>query len=400
MKPNHKFLEALQRRKISAAVAIALLAIPGLALNVWPAVTGWSSWGVDFNQFYSAGHLVGTGHLYDWDALRKIEAERNTEVPCARLPIVLYGHKYLARLPYGVARSIWLAGSIVSLILFAFLWPGARRMLMMVALAWSMPAILILVYGQDLAFWLMFFAAGLALLERKRPWSAGFAFSLCICKFHLALGIPIMLMAQKRWKTLIAGTAAVLVWLALSFMIEPDWLPHYVKIVQMPEFSPGFDKMPNLHGIASWLPQAASIEVVLVIAVVLLLWMACRDNTDLGMAGAAAAAAGLLLANHSYSVDCVLLIPLALLTVQRQSGPMWITVWSLFLLSPMPVLLIVSDKPLLGQLLVVAFVVTVISLTVARQTAGLMQSMKLMQPVTEPRPLGGVHAKTNDVMLR
>jgi hypothetical protein len=340
---------------------VAVLGILGLVFNTWFAVLNRAGWGLDFSQFYGASHLAGTGHLYDWDALRTVEGETGFKMPTGRLPVVLYGHKILGNLPYAEAQHVWLAGSIAALIVFAMVWPGTQRLLMMVALAWSMPLTLVLLYGQDVPFWLLFFAAGLLSMERKRPWIAGIAFSLCICKFHLALGIPVMLAAQKRWKTLIAGAIAFSVLIAACFVIEgPAWLLQYWKMSQLPEFSPAAARMPNLHGLASWLPWAAATEMIGAIAVVLLLWAACRAGTDLGTAGAAAAASGLLLGHHSYAGDCALLIPLAVLTIQRQGMPPWLTVWAVVLLSPVPVLLLVSRRSFLGQVLIAAFVVTTI----------------------------------------
>ena len=355
------FREALRRNKTAAAIIVAVVIALGLAFNIWLAVLNRSGWGVDFNQFYAASRLAGTGHLYDWDALRKIEAEHGFEVPTGRLPVVLYGHKILGSLPYPVARYIWMAGSVAALMVFAAAWPGARRLFMLVALAWSMPATLGLLFGQDVPFWLMFFTAGLVLMGRKRPWSAGVAFSLCLCKFHLALGIPVMLAAQKRWKTLIAGAIAVSALMASCFLIEgPGWLLKYAKFSQMPAFSPAPQRMPTLYGLASWLPWPAAAEMTGAVAIVLLLWAACRGGADLGMSGAAAAACGLLLGHHAYAGDCALLIPLSVLTIQRPGVPPWLRVWAVVLLSSAPVLLLVLQRPLLGQVSIVGFVVAAI----------------------------------------
>jgi hypothetical protein len=323
------------------------------------AVLNKAGWGGDYNQFYAASRLAGTGHVYDWDALRKIEAENGLQLLTGRLPVVLYGHKILGSLPYAVARSIWMAGSIAALALFAAFWPAAQRWLMMVALAWSMPAALDLFNGQDVPFWMMFFAAGLLLMKRGRPWSAGVAFALCLCKFHLAFGIPVLLAAQHRWRTLLAGAIAGLALLASCFLIEgPGWPLQYMKFSQMPAFSPAPERMPNLYGLASWLPWTTGTEIVSAVAIVWLLWAACRGGTDLGTAGAAAAACGLLLGHHAYAYDCLLLIPLSVLTIQRPGAPPWLKVWAAVLLSPAPVLLLVSERPFLGQILVVAFIVT------------------------------------------
>ena len=364
------FREALSPKKTPATMAVAFVIALGLAFSIWFAVLNRGDWGVDFNQFYAGSHLVGTGHLYDWDALRKLEAEHGREVPTARLPVVLYGFKILGSLPYAMARFIWMAASIAALLVFAAAWPGARRLLMMIALAWSMPATLGLVFGQDVPFWLMSFTAGLVLMDRKRPWSAGVAFSLCICKYHLALGIPIMLAAQKRWKTLIAATLAVLALIAFCFPIEgPRWPLQYLKMLQMPELSPAPARMPSLYGMTSWLPWPAAAELVCAGAIVLLLWAACRGSADLGMSGAAAAACGLLLGHHAYVGDSALLIPLLVLTIQRPGVPPWLKIWAVLLLASAPVLLLALQKYSLGQLLIAAFVVTAIIAGRARQSS-------------------------------
>ena len=342
-------------------MAAAFLGLLGLSFNIWFAVLNRAGWGIDFSQFYFASHLAGTGNLYNWDALLKAEHGTGFEVPTGRLPVVLYGHKVLSHLPYATAQYVWLAGSIAALIIFALFWPGTQRLPMILALAWSMPITLVLLYGQDVPFWLMFFAAGLLLMEKKKPWIAGVAFSLCICKFHLALGIPVMLVAQKRWKTLIGGAMAFSVLILSCFVIEgPGWFVQYMKMSQLPEFSPATARMPNLHGLAAWLPWPTTTEIVGAAAVMLLLWAACRSDLDLGTAGAAAAACGLLLGHHSYAGDCALLIPLAVLTIQRQGLPHWLKVWAVLLLSPVPVLLLVSRRSFIGQVLIAAFVVTAI----------------------------------------
>ena len=147
--------------KKSSSRSFAAVIVLGLAFNIGFAVLERAGWGIDFNQFYSSARLAGTGHLYDWEALRKIEAENGTGVPTGRLPVVAYGYKLLAWLPYPVAHWIWLVMSLAALAVFALAWPGVPRQWMFAALVWSVPAALLLLYGQDTPFWLMFFAAGL-----------------------------------------------------------------------------------------------------------------------------------------------------------------------------------------------------------------------------------------------
>src|SRR5580692_11217623 len=121
-------------REKSRMAIIAAVCAMGVAMNVYIGVSNRVAWGVDYNQFYAASRLAGTGHLYDWDALRKIELETGLIGPTGRLPVVLYGYKTLSRLPYAVARYIWMAVSIAALTVFAA-WPGARRLPMLGAMA-------------------------------------------------------------------------------------------------------------------------------------------------------------------------------------------------------------------------------------------------------------------------
>lgn len=353
-----KLREALRSKRVAVAVGVAALFILGLAFNTWFAVLNRTGFGVDYKPFYAGSHLAGTGHAYDMDALQKAGAAGGVS---SRLPVVIYGHKILSGLPYGEAHSIWMAGTVVALVAFAAFWPGTRRLLMGMALVWSIPAALMLLYGQDSPIWLMFFTAALLLIERKRPWSAGVVFSLCICKFHLSLGIPILLAAQKRWKTMIAGTIGTVVWIGACFLIEgPQWPLRYWEMSKIGVFNPAAGRMPTLHGIASWLPWTVVTETVLAGALVLILWVTLRHTHDLGTAGAAAIAGGLLLSPHAYANELVLLIPLAVLTFQRPNVPSWLKGWAVLLLSPAPVLLLVTPEPWLGQVFIAAFAVTAI----------------------------------------
>jgi len=338
--------------KVAAAILL------GLAFNIRLAVTSRAGWGVDFNQFYSASQLAGTGHLYEWDALRKIESFHGIEVPTGRLPVVLYGHKILGILPYRMAHSVWIVLSVAALLVFAFVWPGTRRSLLMVALAWSTPVAFVILFGHDTPFWLMFFAVGLVLLQREKPWSAGVAFSLCICKFHLALGIPVMLAAQKRWKPLIAGAVSVLLLLGLCFLIEGvQWPLRYSEMSQMPSFSPATGVMPTISAFTDRLPWALPVEVLVAVAILLLLWMICRVTVDIGIAGAAASACGLLVGHHALFADSALLIPLAVVTIQ-QNVPRWLKALGVLLISPAPFALgSVLHKPLVWQIWIAPFVV-------------------------------------------
>src|SRR5947207_4966402 len=98
--------------------------LAGLVVNCLLALANSSTWDVDFNQYYSAGKLVGSGHLYDWDSMRSLELERDIKpVPFGRIPAFAVGFKPLSALPYPVARALWLCASVAVLAGFVCLWP-------------------------------------------------------------------------------------------------------------------------------------------------------------------------------------------------------------------------------------------------------------------------------------
>jgi hypothetical protein len=337
-------------------------------MNLWVSANNSDVWGEDFNQFYSASRLAGTGQVYNWEALRKVEHENGKEVPTGRLPVVLFGEKLIGWMPFKAAHMVWLISSLFALAIFAIAWPGADRSLMALSLAWSMPAGLLLVLGQDTPFWLMLFALGLLLLQRGSPRMAGVVFALCVCKFHLAFGIPILLVAQKRWSALLSACVTGAGLLIACFLIEgPAWPLRYLEASRLPKFSPAVSRMPNLNGLAYWFPWPLAIEVVLSIAVICLLWLVCRHTLDLGVAGAAAAAAGLLLAHHCYSNDCTLLIPLVVFTLQRPQIPSWLKVGGMLLFTPVSTVLLATPKALVAQVLVCGFVVAALILEARAQ---------------------------------
>ena len=69
-------------------------------------------------------------------------------------------------------------------------------------MGWSLPGCLGLFYGQDVLFFWLFFSAGIYLLTQRRTYASGVAFALCICKFHLLIGLAIMLLARKEWQAI------------------------------------------------------------------------------------------------------------------------------------------------------------------------------------------------------
>ena len=302
--------------------------------------------GTDFNQFYSASKLAGTGHMYDWGRVQELELRNGAHpIPFGRLPVYGVLFKLLTVLAYSYARAAWLMVNIAALIGFAMLWPMRRRRDTLMMLCWSCPAAVLLSTGQDTGLFLFFVAVGLRLLESKRDLAAGLVFSLCAAKFHLALGIPIFLLARCRWGALAGGAAGGLVQLAISFAAEGrDWPARLWRLSSISDFSPSPSKMPNLLGLTHGLPYGGALEVVLVVLTLAAVYIVSRRSA-LSIGATAAVVGGLMVSPHAYVYDAVLLLPACALALRIPAAKA-LRYGALLLSIPIPYLLLMQEHGL------------------------------------------------------
>jgi hypothetical protein len=344
-------------------------ALAGLALNGWVAVANRSSWNVDFTQYYSAGKLVGTGNLYDWDVIRSMELERSPRaVPFSRIPANALLFKPLAALPWPAARAIWLCAGLAALAGFLFLWPFSGRAWPFVVLCWSMPVAMCLAFGQDSIAFLFFMALGFRLLIGGYDFWAGLAFSACIAKPHLALLLPVYLIAQGKWKTIVGGAAGGTASILLSFAVEgKDWPQRMLGLTRVPEFDPAAARMPNLRGLLSFLGGSFGVEVALGLVVAAVFWFLSRRQ-PLPIMGSLVLAGGLLLSHHAYFYDAVLLVP-ALMLPFESLGKDLMRNWALLLITPLPYLFLLTNMAIVGHIAITGYTLALIGVTVISQRA-------------------------------
>jgi hypothetical protein len=180
-------------------------------------------------------------------------------------------------------------------------------------------------------------------LQSKRDFLAGLVFSLCAAKFHLALGIPIFLLARRRWGALAGGLAGGLVQLAISFAAEGrEWPARLLQLSSISDFSPSPWKMPNLAGITHWLPYGGGLEAGLAVLALAAVWIVSRRST-LTVGATAAVLAGLMVSHHAYVYDAVLLLPACALGL-RLPGPQALRFAALLLSVPIPYVLLIEDN--------------------------------------------------------
>ena len=249
----------------------------------------------------------------------------------------------LAGLPYVASAGVWTLLSVAMLLtalkLARPLAPNisdARwRMIVLVCFA-SQPVLELLGSGQDSAFSLLVWVAGTRLILVRRDVFAGIVFALGLCKPQLFVLVPVVLLVQRRFRSLVAwlSTASLLALISVR-MVGLDgaqnWLilpfgDAYRESVQVGQ-SWKMQGIPSF--VTSLMPSGLAREgevVGLLAAFVILVFFitTCRrwptSRGDLGM-WAFAALTTVLLSPHLVVYDLLLLLPAVLYLLERQDNP-------------------------------------------------------------------------------
>lgn len=176
--------------------------------------------GDDFINYWSGPFLALHGRaaeIYNWPAYHAFQeqlagAAISPNYNYSYPPVMILLALPLAALPYLPALGLWLIGGW-----YAFY--RALRLAMpdkALLLALATPAVFINTYcGQNGVFTAALLGGGLMLLDR-RPILAGVLFGLQAYKPHLALMIPVALLAGRQWRAFVAASVTVALLLAAS----------------------------------------------------------------------------------------------------------------------------------------------------------------------------------------
>lgn len=271
-------------------------------------------WGNDFTYFWIAGDKVlagSAGDVYDLDRPTGSAPYPMGYPPPLLLLVVLFG-----AMPFGLALAAWLAGT-------GLLYVLAARAPLRIALA-NPAAAINAIYGQTGFMTAALMLAG-ARQAARRPWLAGGLLGAMVLKPHLALFIPLALVAGRHWAALgaavLTATAMLLVAaLALGPAIYGQFFAaagHYAgwlwkgawswSVLASPyafvrRFGIGHDPALMLHGLVA-------------AGAALLVWRAWREDRDGKVA--VLASASLLGSPYLFAYDAVLLVaPLALFAAE------------------------------------------------------------------------------------
>ena len=321
-------------------MAVLLLGIEmqfQLARHIDPA----AATGSDFLAFYTGAKLLPSGEIYSLPAARGVArtlTDKDEYYPFIRPPWFAALLRPFAWLPPGDALFAWRVLMALAIVGFALLWP-TPVLANLAAAACSFPVFSSLLTGQDMPLILLWLAAALRLFRRGRWFAAGLAASLCTLKFHLFALALIVIVTQRLWRFaagLLAGAAALF---AISLAIMGRWwVSDYLGLILHPATNPHVDSMYDLRGACAILGLPWFCELALAGCAGILVWRIARHSAPLA-AFCAALAGGILAGHHSYLGDLILLLP-ACLSLLFQTKRRWLQAAILFLLFPVPYLLV------------------------------------------------------------
>jgi len=304
--------------------------------------------GNDFLAYYAGGKLTTDRGLYDPARVVQEQVKAagmaGVALPVSRLPVFTAFMAPLVRLPYRTAYAVFQALSLLAVVLAVILWPAREdRAAMAVACCWSVPLSTAFANGQDITFLLLSLSIVARLIDR-RPALAGAVASLCLAKFHLFLLVPIWIVSQRRWRFAAGLAAGVLASLAASFALQgPDWVHRYIHLILSPVESPDQAYMLNLHGVCYVFGLPLAVELAMCGVVAWLVWEVCRRAP--GNAWLATLAGGMLIGRHTYTQDCLLLLPSLVLALSAKEKPLPLRALAGILLLPVVYMPAVARAP-------------------------------------------------------
>jgi hypothetical protein len=298
----------------------------------------------DFVCYYAAAELSGTSGLYDQPTIiqaQKALGNHQHAVVFTRLPYYAAWISFLRFFNFDVAYWIWQTLSVCGVLIFIYFWPGDRWATAF-ACCWSLPMFEGFLSGQDVPLLLAAIAVSMSLRARGRDLAAGCVLSICSVKYHLFLTLPLLIVRHRMWslaRGLVAGGAVLLL---VSFVVQGwSWPRQYIAILTRPDTTPPNVAMPNVRGLTAGLPYDRFWELAGVGLVLLAAWLVIRSK-DVSLGFAATLASGLLIGDHAFLRDAVLLIPACLLMWQSSCGaPCRFT--ALLMLSPIPYLSFIAS---------------------------------------------------------
>lgn len=312
------------------------------------AVTLWSIWvidfsiggpldrigkvkGTDFLQFYAAGALVHDGRwneLYDAHALNDITraiaptSQETLFVPIQSPQMALF-FAPLARYPYTVALTIWLAATgLLYACTCGALWKAChalreRRSLVMSSCLACPGFYVLVINGQTTALSLACLVAALLGLRRGQPFAAGLALGLLVFKPQWVAATGAVFLIAREWRVIAGILVAAGAQLALTWLIVGSSVMNaYGRIlVSIPRFAgllepkPGDSLKSYWELVTPWRSLAWVLYLATALATAIIAAGIWRRHPAFEVRCSALVLAIVLVSPHVLPYDLILLVP-------------------------------------------------------------------------------------------
>ena len=316
---------------VSAAILIAVCIVVVWAQNFRNANS------TDFLSFWAAGQLALQGEpSVAYDIVRHQQVEYSITRFQGVLPFPYPPPFLLIVTPFGLASYTF--GFAAWVLLTAVIYALAARRVAPLPYALSHPAVLTNgLLGQNGFLVTGIFIAGASMLK-QRPFLAGAILGTLVIKPHLALLLPVAVIASRQWPA-IWGAALSSIGLLLLALVLLGWSSFEAFLAILPSYGEMMEQgtLP-WHRLASPFAfaryfgvdqdVALAIHILIAAAAAALTWVAwARDWPE---KVAILAAATLLISPYVHTYDCLLLIaPMGYCLVEQRRPWLFVILWAL-----------------------------------------------------------------------
>ncbi len=336
--------------------------------------------GIDFLPMWAAAHeaFIHPEKIYDFVGLTRFEHPLLANFvglrPFVYPPPALLVFAPFGLAPFRIANVVWTVAGLVLILLTVAAQLKSPRIPVLAAMVLSPASVLVLITGQ-VTFLIATLAVVGVLSLKDRPILAGVLFGLaCAIKPQSLVLLPVALVADRRWRTLLAAgvtgalaAAASAAVLGLHTWLE--WLSALQRFRAIVMNAPGFQKgmiTPTALGITLRLDPGGQETWRLGFAVgaLAMVWGVFRKTEDPARRLTALLGGSLFVTPYAMHYDAALLAPAAALMLTHRSSPgAWIAALGT------GALLCCAAIPYVGAAAVTAFVLAV-SLTPEAAFAG------------------------------
>ena len=206
-----------------ATIVTALLRVASSLLNV--GVLGFPVRS-DYISFWAASHLALSGHAADvYNVLIHWRVEQSVFADSGYSAFFYPPVWILICLPAALLPFWWSLAVFLGVTGAAYWWVMHRMLPGAGAAILAYPAVVVdIIYGQNGLLTTALFGGALLALE-QRPWLAGVCFGCLAYKPHLAVIVPIALVAGRHWRALAstAATATALIACSVAVFGSDTW---------------------------------------------------------------------------------------------------------------------------------------------------------------------------------